>query len=232
MDNSAEPSSSDIKLACIDMAGTVVRDDGIVLAAFETAMRKVGASDAEIESAMTYVHRTMGLPKAVVFRALLGEESRVQDAVRAFDSDVLSAVEEGRVEEIEGAGDSFEALRSMGVQVCLTTGFTTEVQAAIVRSLGWSDAVDLSLAPGEGIRGRPYPDLILSAILRLEVDDVRQVAVVGDTANDLLSGHRAGSGIVAGVLTGTHGRHELSAAPHTHILDSIADFPALCRPGA
>jgi phosphoglycolate phosphatase-like HAD superfamily hydrolase len=34
--------------------------------------------------------------------------------------------------------------------------------------------------------------------------------------------------VVAGVLTGAHGRAELAAAPHTHLLDSVADFPALC----
>jgi phosphoglycolate phosphatase-like HAD superfamily hydrolase len=52
--------------------------------------------------------------------------------------------------------------------------------------------------------------------------------VAGDTANDLLAGTRAGASVVAGVLTGAHGRSELAAAPHTHLLDSIADLPPLC----
>ena len=62
--------------------------------------------------------------------------------------------------------------------------------------------------------------------MALGVDDVRSLAVAGDTANDLLAGWRAGAGVVAGVLTGAHGRAELEAAPHTHILDGIADLPA------
>ena len=68
----------------------------------------------------------------------------------------------------------------------------------------------------------------LAAILALEVDDVRQVAVAGDTANDLLAGTRAGASIVAGVLTGAHDRATLAAAPHTHVLDSVVDLPPLC----
>jgi phosphoglycolate phosphatase-like HAD superfamily hydrolase len=36
--------------------------------------------------------------------------------------------------------------------------------------------------------------------------------------------------VVAGVLTGAHGRDDLAAAPHTHILESIADLPAVLRP--
>jgi len=85
----------------------------------------------------------------------------------------------------------------------------------------------LTIRPG--IRGRPHPDLVLAAVLALEVDDVGAVAVVGDTASDLLAGTRAGASVVAGVLTGAHGRAELEAAPHTHLVDSVAEFPALCR---
>jgi phosphoglycolate phosphatase-like HAD superfamily hydrolase len=55
------------------------------------------------------------------------------------------------------------------------------------------------------------------------------VAVVGDTVNDLVSGTRAGAGIVAGVLTGAHDRATLSSAPHTHVLDSIAELPDVLR---
>jgi hypothetical protein len=29
------------------------------------------------------------------------------------------------------------------------------------------------------------------------------------------------------VLTGAHGREMLAAEPHTHLLESVADFPAL-----
>jgi phosphoglycolate phosphatase len=64
-------------------------------------------------------------------------------------------------------------------------------------------------------------------VLRLGVDDVREVAVAGDTASDLWSGWRAGAGVVAGVLTGAHDRATLAEAPHTHLLDSVADLPGV-----
>jgi len=112
------------------------------------------------------------------------------------------------------------------VRICLTTGFAPETQQLIIDALGWGEVVDLTLAPGPGLRGRPYPDLALHALMRLGLDDVRSIAVSGDTANDLLAGWRAGAGVVAGVLTGAHGRSELEAAPHTHVLDTIADLPA------
>ena len=218
-----------IRLACLDMAGTTVRDAGIVEAAFQEAMSVVGLDAGELPAALEQVHRTMGLPKEVVFREVLGDEGRAREAVRAFDVAILREVGRGEVQPIEGAEDAIHTMRAAGVAVCLTTGFTAEVQAAIVEVLGWRDIVDLVLCPSPGIRGRPHPDLVLTAVLCLEIDDVRDVAVVGDTANDLLAGHRAGASIIAGVLTGAHRREELEAAPHTHVLDSITALPAILR---
>ncbi len=109
------------------------------------------------------------------------------------------------------------------------TGFSAATRDALLDALGWRDVADLTLTPEEtyGRRGRPHPDLVLTAALRLGVDDVRHIAVAGDTSNDLLAGWRAGASLVAGVLTGAHDRATLAAAPHTHLLDSVADLPAV-----
>ena len=89
----------------------------------------------------------------------------------------------------------------------------------------------LTLCPADaGGRGRPYPDMVLEAFVRTgAADDVRQVAVVGDTSYDVLSGVRAGAGLVAGVRTGAHGDEAFRAAGATHVLDSVTALPALLR---
>ena len=46
--------------------------------------------------------------------------------------------------------------------------------------------------------------MILTAVLRLRIDDVAEVAVVGDTSSDLLAGTRSGASMVVGVLSGAH----------------------------
>jgi phosphoglycolate phosphatase len=218
-----------IDLVCFDMAGTTVRDSGLVNTAFLAALESVGipSDDPDMPGRLQYVQDTMGQSKIEVFRALLHDEDRAQAATRGFEDAVARAVTEGAVAPLDGAEDVFAALRAAGTKVCLTTGFSADTQTLIVDRLGWADRVDLVLAPGDGVRGRPYPDLVLTAVLRLAIDDVRSVAVVGDTANDLLAGWRAGASVVAGVLTGAHGRADLEAAPHTHILDSVADLPAV-----
>lgn len=109
----------------------------------------------------------------------------------------------------------------------LTTGFSRATQDRILTALGWQQIADLTLCPADAGRGRPYPDLALTALLRTETDSVREVAVVGDTGYDMLTGTRAGAAVVAGVLTGAHGAERLRADGATHVLASIAELPGL-----
>lgn len=220
-----------IRLAVLDMAGTTVSDDGLVEAAFADALTAVGIApdDPGNPDRLTYVRATMGQSKIEVFRHLLDDEVTAQRALAGFESSIHDRIEGGAVTPLPGAAEAIAELRSDGVAVCLTTGFTADTQQRILTALGWHTAVDLVLAPTERLRGRPHPDLVLAAVLELAIDDVRAVAVAGDTANDLWSGHRAGAGIVAGVLTGAHDRTTLAAAPHTHVLDSVADLPGVVR---
>lgn len=219
-----------IRLAVLDLAGTTVRDDGAVEAAFVEALRQAGAGpDTDgFPRRLEYLRTTMGRSKIEVFRELLGDEAGAQRANEAFEAAYGAGLAAGGAEPIPGAVKAIATLRASGVLVCLTTGFSARTLEALLDALGWRDRVDLALSPSPGVRGRPHPDLVLAAILGLGVDDVRAVAVAGDTANDLLAGTRAGASVVAGVLTGAHGRSQLAAAPHTHLLDSVADLPPLC----
>jgi phosphonatase-like hydrolase len=220
-----------IRLAVLDMAGTTVSDNGVVERSFVEALSGMGfdPEGPELQGHLEYVRATMGQSKIVVFRSVFGgDEDRAQDANRRFETAFDGAVSRGEIEALPGAETALEAFRARGARVCLTTGFSSRTRQRLMDVLGWRDLVSLSLSPGDGVRGRPYPDLILTALMRLEVDAVQEVAVAGDTANDLVAGSAAGAAVVAGVLTGAHDRARLSEAPHTHVLDSVADLPAAC----
>jgi phosphoglycolate phosphatase len=219
-----------IRLAVIDMAGTTVRDGGVVERSFVQALGEMGfdPDGDELRTHLVYVRLTMGQSKIVVFRAVFdGDEAKAQEANQRFETAFGRAVSRGEIEALPGAETALAALHSHGVRVCLTTGFSPATRDQIMDVLGWRDLVDLALSPGDGVRSRPYPDLILTALMRLEADSVQEVAVAGDTTNDLVAGTAAGAAIVAGVLTGAHDRAQLESAPHTHVLDSIAELPEI-----
>ncbi|MGE2692056.1 phosphonatase-like hydrolase [Mycolicibacterium pulveris] len=217
-----------IQLVVLDMAGTTVADDGLVIRAFDEAATAVGVPDEGVErdEARRYVIDTMGQSKVEVFRAIFGSEERAQDANIAFEKAYERYVDDGVI-PVPGAADAISQLRSAGVKVALTTGFSRSTQDRILTALGWEEIVDLTLCPADAGRGRPFPDLVLTAVLRAGTDDVASVAVVGDTASDILSGRRAGAAIIAGVLTGAHPEENLRAAGATHVLDTVAELPRL-----
>ena len=215
-------------LACLDMAGTTVRDDGVVEEAFTLALGAAGVTpdSAAFAAARDYVQDTMGQSKAEVFAALLGPAEAAQ-ATAAFARAYEQLVADGRVTAITGASEVMAWLRSRGVKVCLTTGFAPTTRQALIARLGWTGTIDLALSPADCGRGRPAPDMILGAMERLGVPDPTSVVVVGDTRSDLEAGTAAGVGAVIGVLTGAHDRATLTAAPHTAVLDGITELPAL-----
>ncbi|MFF1409879.1 phosphonatase-like hydrolase [Streptomyces sp. NPDC058289] len=226
------------RLIVLDMAGTTVADGGLVERAFERAAERLGVEPGSADHAtkLQYVRDTMGESKISVFRHLFGAEDLAQRANSAFEQAYGELVDGGLIAPIPGAREAVEKLRADGRTVVLTTGFARVTQDAILDALGWQGLADLTLCPADaGGRGRPYPDMVLAAFLRTgAVADVRDTVVAGDTAYDMLSGVRAGAGIVAGVLTGAHDRAALTEHGATHVLASVAELPALLdgEPGA
>ena len=213
-----------ITVACLDMAGTTVADDGTVMAAFTAAIAEQGLPVARFNQAMQDVQSSIGQSKIEVFRRILGDEAAAK-ANQSFEDHYGAAVGRGEVAAMPGAEDTFAALRAAGIRICLATGFSPVTRDAIIDRLGWGGLIDLALSPADAGflgRGRPWPDLPLTALLRLGGGAVSELAVAGDTGSDVESGLRAGAAIVAGVLTGASSRADLEQAGAPLILDTIA----------
>lgn len=216
-----------ITVACLDMAGTTVADDGTVMEAFAAAISELALPVTEFHRAMTDVKSSMGQSKIEVFRRILGDEAQAHKANQAFEDHYAAAVRRGAISAVPGAQDTIVRLRDRGVRVCLATGFSPVTRNAILDQLGWGGLVDLFLSPADAGflgRGRPWPDLPLTALLKLGGGAVSELAVAGDTASDIESGLRAGAALVAGVLTGAGSRTDLEQAGAPLILDTIADI--------
>ncbi|MEV4897877.1 HAD family hydrolase [Nonomuraea sp. NPDC050547] len=220
-----------IKLACIDLAGTTIGDIAMVERAFAEAIATQGIvpGTGAYARAMVHVHRSRGCPKIEVFRGIFpGNEAQAQAANLTFERSYEGALDRAGLVPIPGVLETLDKLRGSGVQLALITGFSRATLGRVLGVLGWHDRVDLAICPEDaGGRGRPWPDMVLHAVLRLGIEDVRQVAVVGDSESDMLCGRRAGASVVAGVMTGVHSRERLLKGGATHILDSIADLPDL-----
>jgi phosphoglycolate phosphatase len=222
---------SRFSVVCLDMAGTTVRDDNTVMEAFAAAVGSRTLPVREFNAALQYARDTMGQSKIEVFRHIFGAEDAAQSANEAFEKYYAGAVADGGISPMPGAEELFAACRAAGIKVALSTGFSPLTRDTIIAALGWAPLVDLLLSPADAGRGRPWPDMPLTALLRLAGGSVSGLAVVGDTPADIESGLRAGAGLVAGVLSGDSQRAALEAVPAATglpgtllILDSVADL--------
>lgn len=221
------------ELAVLDIAGTTVFDGDAVNACLRRSLSGVAGLEVNRDAA----NRVMGLPKPVAIRTLLEEaglgrptDSTVSQVLEEFERQMLDYYANSPgVREMEGASEVFGQLRAAGIKIGLDTGFSRRITNAILARLGWLGAshADATVASDEVPAGRPAPDMIFRLMEQCRVSSAVRVAKVGDTPADLLEGAAAGCGAVIGVFSGSHTADQLAQHPHTALIPSIRQLPAM-----
>lgn len=216
---------NELELVIFDMAGTTVEDQGQVPDAFAAALAEHG-----IAVTPEQVRAVRGASKRQALLDLIPagpERARLADmAYASFREHLAQSYASKGVRAMPGAEQAIRTLRERDVRVALNTGFDRETAGLLLAALGWADGVVDAVVCGDEVRqGRPAPYLIFRAMEATGAASVHKVANVGDTALDLQAGHNAGVRWNIGVLSGAHDRLTLAAAPHTHILPSVAEVP-------
>ena len=224
-------STSPIKLVIFDMAGTIIEDHGEVMSAFAGALRS-----NDIPFSADQLAEWKGASKRRVIRHFIERTGRPHDGElvervhQCFRSELEEAYRK-KLCPIAGAASTFAWCRERGIQLATTTGFDRDTSNLILDRTGWWHFFAANVSSDDVASGRPAPYMIFRAIEIAGIDDVHEVANVGDTPLDLLAGWNAGVRGVIGVLTGLHTETRLRREPHTHIIPSIAELPALIEGG-
>jgi phosphonatase-like hydrolase len=221
------------ELVVFDLAGTTIRDRGEVPGAFIEALK---ASGMTIEAAEVSALRGASKREAVG-RLVAGHRPALEPAAREelarstyeqFRRELTRRLRASHDLAMPESQSVFERLHRAGIRVALNTGFDRAVVDVTLEVVGWpDDVIDAIVCGDEVAEGRPSPQMILRAMALTGVTDSSRVAVVGDTRLDLEAGANARAAYRIGVLSGAHDRATLEAAPHTHVLASIADVPGL-----
>ena len=229
LDDLDEVDEIEVELVVLALAGTTVVDDGLVEHAYERAMDRAGIAVPAEERirALAFVRENIGRAKGEVLGELAGDADQAGRAISEFESAFSELADREGLEAVPGAELTIRTLREHGVHVALTTGLTRCTMEAILGALSWEHLADVVLCSDDVERGRPYPDLALTAVLRTGTSSVDSMIVVGDTVSDIESGIAAGAGVTVGVLTGWHDERALTLAGADAVIDSIADLPAL-----
>jgi phosphonoacetaldehyde hydrolase len=251
-----------IKLVVLDWAGTAVDHGSFApVAAFVAAFRGRG-----VEVTAQQARAPMGLEKKDHLRALarLPEvaqqwrtvhgrdctEADVDDLyTREFVPALLDSVS-AHVRLIPGLLASVDWLRTRGIKIGTTTGYTEEAARRVyeaARHQGYEP--DYNADPAAVRAGRPAPWMIFRVMEALEVWPPCTVVKVGDTVPDVEEGRNAGAWSVGVVRTGSVvgcTEEELAALPIPErasrlarasrqlrdagaheVIDSVAELPRL-----
>ena len=214
-------------LVVCDLAGTTVHDRGEVPAAFEAALGEAGLRYDDAE-----VHAWRGASKREVLARLLARQDRgdgndAERVYRRFRTLLLERLATASPRSLPGVHETLERLKADGIGIAVTTGFDREVVESILAGVTWAGLLDAWICGDDVPRGRPAPFMIFRAMERCGAENVRHVAVVGDTRLDLEAAWNAGARWRIGVLTGAHDRATLAAAPHTHLCETVTALPSL-----
>ncbi len=218
-----------IELVVLDMAGTTVDEHGDVYRALEDAVTATGASVDRAD-----LQAWMGADKAEAIAALMELGGiRADPRIVAKQFDIFRQLLALRYEAnppvaLPGAEEALRVLKSRGIKVGLTTGFSRGVATPILETLGWGigkgQLLDAVVTSDEVAAGRPAPYMIHRVMEATGVHDVRNVIAGGDTVVDLKAANNAGVQEL-GVLTGALGREALEQHPHSWVLEGVKDLP-------
>jgi phosphoglycolate phosphatase len=214
--------SPPISLVCLDLASIVI-DGSIVERAFAEAIATQGivAGTQDYARSMVRFDRSHGRAPAAVLHDLFDNEPRAQAASLAFERSFRAAAQRFGLDLPADVADAMGKTAGSGARICLLTMLS---RRSCGDFLGLLHEADLVLCGDDVPRGFPWPDPVLTAMLRLGAADVREVAVVSATPDGVLSGYRAGARILVGLGAGRRAAALLEAGA-THVLDSITALP-------
>ncbi|AMB98480.1 phosphonoacetaldehyde hydrolase [Aerococcus urinaehominis] len=194
-------------LLICDWAGTTVDFGSFApIEALDLAFKENGveATDAEIREPMgmtkiDHIRTMFNMPRIEqVWQECHGRQATdddVEKVYQTFNASILKTLDSDKFAQPKpGVLDTIAALEAAGMQIGSTTGYTSEMMAALTphtTKLGYQPATYKTADDVDGY-GRPYPYMIFAVMKELEVDDVRRVIKVGDTISDIKEGLNAG----------------------------------------
>ena len=229
---STQASLPPIRLVILDIGGTIIADRGNVpeLRRSSLAHHGVGSTPEEIGkwrgASKREIIRHFPVDQQATLPANVDREKLTGTIYDEFTADLIAAYQS--VPPIAGAEDAIRELRDKKYLVATTTGFDRAITASIFDRLGWKKYFAAMDSGSDDVaQGRPSPFMLFHAMEAASINNVAEVVAVGDTPLDLQAGTNAGLRAVVGVLTGAGTMETLRREPHTHIVPSVANLPAL-----
>jgi len=214
-----------IRLIVCDMAGTTVNEGGIVYKTLVQTIKRYGLEIGDNEIKYWY-----GVNKTEVLKYFLNRSGEDDTKLPEMLTDFKTNLKKNYFEDKTIAlihpklPELFKTLRKRGIKIALNSGFSVDIQEALIENLGMRSFIDGYISSESVPQGRPEPYMIQELMKRFNIDDPNQVIKLGDSVNDILEGKNAGCFKSIGVLSGAERKQNLLDAGADMILNSVMDL--------
>jgi phosphonatase-like hydrolase len=216
-----------VKMVVFDMAGTTVNEENAVYNTIRKAINEEGY-DFTLEEVLSVGAGKEKLQAVNSVLALKGiyDTALAEKIFNNFKVQLDQVYKTMQITEQPNASLLFRCLQDLGIYVVLNTGYSREVAESLLIKLGWEigQHIDLLVTASDVTRNRPFPDMIVYAMQKLDLTDASQVIKVGDSTIDIEEGRNAGCLVNVGITTGAQTRTYLEAAQPTAIIDDLMEL--------
>jgi beta-phosphoglucomutase len=213
--------TSTYRAAVFDLDGTLVDNIRFHFEAFGALAKRLGLTmdEATFQS-------FNGLKNEDIFPRFLGRAlSREENEALAAEKEATYRALFGpRLAAHRGATELLDRLRAGGMKLAVASSAPPANRKLVLDGLGWNERFDAVVA-SEGLRGKPAPDVFLSAAERLGVPPEACIAFE-DAANGVQAAACAGM-LVVGVTTNVPADTLVAAGARFTIADFVSLPPEL-----
>lgn len=128
---------------------------------------------------------------------------------------------------LDGAREVLKALYSNGVILGIASNKFGRFSRGLLKHLGVSDYFKSVIGAGDGLRNKPFPDMIHAALKEMNLLP-EEAIFIGDTPTDIDTGKQSGIDVYA-LPTGFYSKKELSRARPRRLLKNLHELIGLAR---
>ena len=132
-------------------------------------------------------------------------ETTVEAIYKLAEDCMLQAVSDYAI-PIEGAVETLNRFRQMGLKIGSSTGYTAEMMAVVIKEAARHGYVVDSVLTADAVggQGRPFPFMMYQNAINLGVYPMEAVVKIGDTPVDIAEGLNAGAWTIGVTHTSSH----------------------------
>jgi phosphonatase-like hydrolase len=217
-----------INLLVCDMVGTIIKENGIVYKTIYNTLSTMGYPITEEDEKLWPGKDKFEILNTHINKYEMRSDYKIEceRAKKLFIEELHNKYfEKNAVTLIDPKLPIFfEKLNLFNIKIALNTGYPEDFQKEIIDKLDLDLYIDDFVSSENFKYGRPYPYMIHRIMENNDIENVRNVAKIGDTINDMKEGKNAGCGLVIGVLSGEHSVKELKKAGADIVVNDIMDL--------